>query len=222
MNPANSGIARIVWTQAWQVTAVILLVIVLTRLFARNRPHLAHGLWVLVKCITPPVWSSPSGLFCWLQTGSAAATEDAPRIASAELSTDMWAEIETADPVAVLPDTRILEFTANEQNGHAFVSDGGAVWTVTLAHPGLVNRMKQNPEPSDHADAGLVKAGNPHLRRVIIQAAQRLVNYGTRWGGFAIRKVREGKPRNVAAAAVANRWTRKLYHQIQPEQLAAA
>ena len=28
-----------------------------------------------------------------------------------------------------------------------------AEWTVTLAHPGLVNRMKQNPEKSDHADA---------------------------------------------------------------------
>lgn len=71
------------------------------------------------------------------------------------------------------------------------------------------------------ADAGLVKAGNPHLRRVIIQAAQRLVNYDMRWGGFAARKMREGKPRNVVIAAVANRWIRKLYHQMQPEQLAA-
>lgn len=71
------------------------------------------------------------------------------------------------------------------------------------------------------ADAGLVKAGNPHLRRVIIQAAQRLVNYDTHWGLFAARKMSEGKPRNVVIAAVANRWIRKLYHQMQPEQLAA-
>jgi transposase len=71
------------------------------------------------------------------------------------------------------------------------------------------------------ADAGLVKAGNPHLRRVIIQAAQRLVNHDKRWGAFAARKLREGKPRNVVVAAVANRWIRKLYHQMQPEQLAA-
>ena len=71
------------------------------------------------------------------------------------------------------------------------------------------------------ADAGLVKAGNPHLRRVIIQAAQRLVNYDPRWSAFAARKMREGKPRNVVVAAVANRWIRKLYHQMQPEQLAA-
>ena len=71
------------------------------------------------------------------------------------------------------------------------------------------------------ADAGLVKSGNPHLRRVIIQAAQRLVNYDRRWGTFAARKMREGKPRNLVVAAVANRWIRKLYHQMQPEQLAA-
>ena len=72
------------------------------------------------------------------------------------------------------------------------------------------------------ADAGLVKAGNPHLRRVIIQAAQRLINYGRRWGAFAARKFRQGKPRNVVVAAVANRWIRKLYHLMQPEQLAHA
>ncbi len=72
------------------------------------------------------------------------------------------------------------------------------------------------------ADAGLVKAGNPHLRRVIIQAAQRLINYDRRWGAFAARKFRQGKPRNVVVAAVANRWIRKLYHLMQPEQLAHA
>ena len=72
------------------------------------------------------------------------------------------------------------------------------------------------------ADAGLVKAGNPHLRRVIIQAAQRLANYDPHWGKFAARKMREGKARNVVIGAVANRWIRKLYHQMQPEQLAAA
>ena len=72
------------------------------------------------------------------------------------------------------------------------------------------------------ADAGLVKAGNPHLPRVIIQAAQRLANYDPHWGKFAARKMCEGKARNVVIGAVANRWIRKLYHQMQPEQLAAA
>lgn len=69
------------------------------------------------------------------------------------------------------------------------------------------------------ADAGLVKAGNPQLRMVIIQAAQRLINFNPHWGRFAARLMQRGKPRNVAVAAVANRWIRRLYHQMQPEQL---
>lgn len=71
------------------------------------------------------------------------------------------------------------------------------------------------------ADAGLVKAGNTQLRMVIIQAAQRLINCNPHWSRFACRLMRRGKPRNVAVAAVANRWVRRLYHQMQPEQLAA-
>ncbi len=69
---------RLAMTHAWQVTALIVLTAVAVRLFARNRPHLAFVLWllVLVKCVTPPVWSSPSGVFSWLHPPqSVAATE---------------------------------------------------------------------------------------------------------------------------------------------------
>jgi len=57
------------WTQTWQVTVLIVAVALLVRLAAANRPQLAFVLWlvVLVKCVTPPLWSSPSGAFCWLQ-----------------------------------------------------------------------------------------------------------------------------------------------------------
>ena len=72
------------------------------------------------------------------------------------------------------------------------------------------------------ADAGLVKAGNTQLRMVIIQAAQRLINFDPYWNRFACRLMQRGKPRNVAVAAVANRWIRRLYHQMQPEQLVTA
>lgn len=69
------------------------------------------------------------------------------------------------------------------------------------------------------ADAGLVKAGNDGLRIVLVQAAQRLINFSPRWKAFATRLLQRGKPRNVIVAAVANRWLRGLYHQMQPEQL---
>jgi len=70
------------------------------------------------------------------------------------------------------------------------------------------------------ADAGLVRAGNSNLRIVIIQAAQRLVNSSAHWRGFVERLRTKGKPRNVIVASVANRWLRRLYHEMQPEQLA--
>ena len=63
---------RLAWMQAWQVTVLITAVAVLTRVAAANRPHLAYVLWmvVFIKCLTPPLWSSPSGVFCWLQPPS--------------------------------------------------------------------------------------------------------------------------------------------------------
>jgi len=72
------------------------------------------------------------------------------------------------------------------------------------------------------ADAGLVKAGNGGLRVVLIEAAQRLINFNAHWRQFAQKMLDKGKPRNVVVAAVANRWLRRLYHQMQPDQLAMA
>ena len=53
----------------WQVTALAIVVGVVTRLACRRRPHLAYVLWMLVllKCLTPPLWSSPTGCFSWAQ-----------------------------------------------------------------------------------------------------------------------------------------------------------
>lgn len=41
----------------------------MTRRIAPNKPYLAHGLWlvVLAKCVTPPLWSSPVGVFSLVQ-----------------------------------------------------------------------------------------------------------------------------------------------------------
>ncbi len=65
----ESSLFSMAWVPFWQVTLLVLAVAVLVRLVARNRPHLAYALWlvVLVKCVTPPLFASPSGVFCWLQ-----------------------------------------------------------------------------------------------------------------------------------------------------------
>jgi transposase len=71
------------------------------------------------------------------------------------------------------------------------------------------------------ADAGLIKAGNKELRVILIQAAHRLINHDERWAPLAARLSRRGKPTSVIIAAVANRWIRWLFHQMQPSCLAA-
>ena len=42
-------------------------VALLVKLLGRRRPHLAYILWmvVLVKGLTPPLWSSPTSVFSW-------------------------------------------------------------------------------------------------------------------------------------------------------------
>lgn len=71
------------------------------------------------------------------------------------------------------------------------------------------------------ADAGLIKAGNPQLRGVLLEAAHRLIRYEKRWTLLSNRMRTRGKPGSVVAAAVANRWMRWLYHQMQPTPAAA-
>jgi transposase len=65
------------------------------------------------------------------------------------------------------------------------------------------------------ADAGLIRAANPALRTVLIEAAHRLMQYDPSWQKFAQRLRARGKPGSVVAAAVANRWMRRLYHEMK-------
>jgi transposase len=70
-------------------------------------------------------------------------------------------------------------------------------------------------------DAGLIRAGSPLVRMVVMEAAHRLARYQPRWRAMKAALVGRGKPAGVAVAAVANRWMRWLFHQVQPAVLAA-
>lgn len=63
------------------------------------------------------------------------------------------------------------------------------------------------------ADAGLVTTGHPDLRAVLIQLAKRLPRHVPHWREFKARLGRR-KPANVVSAAIANRWLRRLYHDM--------
>lgn len=67
------------------------------------------------------------------------------------------------------------------------------------------------------ADAGLVKAGSPELRTVLIELAHRLIRASGRWADLARSMLLRGKPKNVVVAAVANRYVRWLHHELRRE-----
>ena len=71
------------------------------------------------------------------------------------------------------------------------------------------------------ADAGLIRAGNPQLRATLMEAGHRLMRYEPRWMKLAGDLLHRGKPKCVVVAAVANRWVRWLFHQMQPNKFAA-
>lgn len=74
------------------------------------------------------------------------------------------------------------------------------------------------------ADGGLVKAGNLTLRTMLIETAHRLARFQPTWKQMKESLKKRGKPASVAAAAVANRWIRKLYwemRQLEQQSLAA-
>lgn len=71
------------------------------------------------------------------------------------------------------------------------------------------------------ADAGLVAAGHDDLRAALIQLAKRLPRLDPRWREFKER-LRRRKPANVVSAAIANRWLRRLYHEMARAATSAA
>lgn len=65
------------------------------------------------------------------------------------------------------------------------------------------------------ADAGLMENGNDILRPLLIQLAKRLPRHEERWRELR-RSLLITKGANVTSAAIANRWLRRLYHEMVP------
>jgi len=64
------------------------------------------------------------------------------------------------------------------------------------------------------ADAGLIKAGSALLRTALIEMAHRLGRTDPRWARMRAQMKARGKSGSVIAAAVANRYMRRLYYRM--------
>jgi len=74
---------------------------------------------------------------------------------------------------------------------------------------------RNNSSAGKTTTGGLIKAGDDLLRQVLIEAAHRLIRYNPEWKAMSDRLRANGKKTCVIIAAVANRWIRKLFHQMR-------
>jgi len=81
MPQIDTPFVQLVWQQFWQCSLLVLAVYLICRLIRFRRSHLTFILWliVLLKFMTPPVWSSSSGLFCWVQESLTATAPENPK-----------------------------------------------------------------------------------------------------------------------------------------------
>ncbi len=80
MTALFDNLVPLVLAQLWQMTLLIPLAIWGVRAACRRRSHLAYGilLAVLLKCMVPPLWSSPAGVFSWLSHAVGQAAIESP------------------------------------------------------------------------------------------------------------------------------------------------
>jgi len=159
----------------------------------------------------------------------------------AELSTEARWVIERrlmhleriATEIAVV-EARLRERTADDRIVAALLAQPGigevTAWTLR-AEIGRFDRFRtgkqlarfcglspRNASSGERtADAGMIKAGRPELRAIIVEAAHRLSIHHPRWRAFRARLAARGKPGAVIAAAIANRWVRGLVHLMREE-----
>ena len=103
----DNDLLGLAWAQFWQVTVLIVAVGFATHLVCRRRPHLAYVLWLLVilKCVTPPLWSSPAGVFSWA-SGVRRAAEALPVAPVGWVANPSYPE-PGLSPTATLPDSAV-------------------------------------------------------------------------------------------------------------------
>jgi transposase len=141
-------------------------------------------------------------------------------------------EIKRLDEEVKVVEGRMAETTKDDRFVQFLLEQRGIglVTAVTLrAELGRVDRFRNAKQLSRfcglsprnassgerQADAGLVKASNPELRRILIEAGHRMLNFDEDWKPFHARLRERGKPRAVIVAAASNRWLRRIYHPLK-------
>ena len=117
------NIERLILIQIVQIAVLAMAVWLVTSIVGRKHTHLSFVLWlvVLVKCITPPIWSSPTSIFSWLHPSALDVVETGAIHAEPEdvVDTLMQASVSPSphpdDPLQpALPSARAFRFSDSD------------------------------------------------------------------------------------------------------------
>lgn len=137
MNLIDTTFVQLVWQQFWQCSLLVLAVYLICKSIRFRRSHLTFLLWliVLLKFMTPPIWSSSSGLFCWVQESFTSAapenpTHQEPRSLTLTESTRLLIGDDVKNLPDVEPNPSRMKITIHD--GPAFENRNRAAETATL------------------------------------------------------------------------------------------
>lgn len=146
---------------------------------------------------------------------------------------ELLEEVSHLDGKVEAADTRLRVATAGDRLVEKLIADEPGVGEVTAwvlrAFIGRFDRFASGKQLARYcgltpcnassgtrqADAGLVRGCNRVLRATLVQLAQRLIRREPRWRSLSASLRSRGKPACVTVAAVANRWTRGLWHRLK-------
>lgn len=168
---SSESLIGVAWTQAWQIAVAALLVALASRWSSRSRPHLGLLLWtmVFVKCVIPPVWTSPIGVFSWAQLQ---VKSPALHVVETRSSPGLEGGLDRRNPdTTKLAGSRVLE-TASPSSRlafHVWLLGLWAMGAVTVASIVSVRWVR-----GQRWIARVRAPGDPELERRTAQLARRL------------------------------------------------
>ena len=125
-------LSSLIWRQFWQVSLLIPIAIFAIRLGFRRANHLGYFLLLLVllKTITPPIWSSPTGVFSWLSRPSEQKIVSLERSDSVE-TFDKQSELEVRRSVDSSADLTISDDQNPESSASPIATATSLRWNLS-------------------------------------------------------------------------------------------
>ncbi|MDA1229505.1 MAG: hypothetical protein O2856_01900 [Planctomycetota bacterium] len=166
-------------TQTWQIAVLTIIVAAFAKIFAKNRPHVAHVLWILVliKCLTPPLWGHSLGVFSRVQAWTEFSEEappgdvDASNAQAETIVIEPWSVelqfapeqiLEFSDPIADIEEFDEIEFEPLAEISYAQPTDMESEISSPIIEPAeQISQITSIPLTAESGIASAIRAWLP-------------------------------------------------------------